>query len=93
MSAIESVTPETRCPSVHGGLIRHMPRINASGTPVTMPHLDQPYGGPQTVILAACCNALLVPPPDNDAQAETVDCGGIAAAAALADRSSRPVTS
>lgn len=93
MSVIESVTAETRCPSVHGGLIRHAPRINARGMPVTMPHLDRVYVGPQMVILASCCNALLVPPPDNDAQAETVDCGGVAVAAAIEGRSVHPVTS
>ncbi|MFD0923301.1 hypothetical protein ACFQ16_26465 [Saccharopolyspora rosea] len=58
-----------------------------------MPYLDRPYSGTQTVILAACCNALLVPPPSNDAQTDTVDCGGIPAATAPARRSANPATS
>lgn len=77
MSALGSMNAESRCPSIHGGTTRHTPRISSSGTPITMPYLDQRYGGPQIVILAACCKALLVP-PNGDEQTETVQCGGVA---------------
>ncbi|SDX98398.1 hypothetical protein SAMN05216215_101851 [Saccharopolyspora shandongensis] len=77
MSATDSVTEETRCPSVHGGRVRHRPRTTPNGEPVTMPYLDLPYGqGQRQVILTVCCDALLVPPLDEDPE-HLVDCSGI----------------
>lgn len=85
MSALDLVNAASWCPSVHGGVMRHAPRISPSGTPVTMRYVDQRYGGQQTVILAACCNALLMP-PDDDERIETVPRNGIAALTSIVGR-------